>query len=250
MQGLGKVVRAGAALAAAVAFAVPSAAQAQSAILCNGTLVCAGVSYSLVGGNLVVDVRNFGTSTNTDSFITGFGFYGLPTGVTANQLLSATYTGVNPAQSINLLSPALVTFGAPGDLQQGAGTQPLAFGVDFGNNGLTTCGSQQISSGITRYETCANEFARFTFSLTGALTAQQLADLDFAFRTQGIGPNDLSDKCFSTGDADCSVTLNPPGGIGGGGTGSVVPEPSTYALMATGLVGLVGFARRRRQLQG
>jgi hypothetical protein len=27
---------------------------------------------------------------------------------------------------------------------------------------------------------------------------------------------------------------------------NVVPEPSTYALMATGLIGLVGFARRRR----
>ena len=28
--------------------------------------------------------------------------------------------------------------------------------------------------------------------------------------------------------------------------GNVVPEPSTYALMATGLVGVLGFARRRR----
>ena len=38
-----------------------------------------------------------------------------------------------------------------------------------------------------------------------------------------------------------------PGGIGGGGTGSVVPEPSTYLLMATGMVALAGVARRRRQ---
>ena len=29
------------------------------------------------------------------------------------------------------------------------------------------------------------------------------------------------------------------------GTPGVVPEPTTYALMATGLVGLFGFARRR-----
>ncbi|GLC25325.1 PEP-CTERM sorting domain-containing protein [Roseisolibacter agri] len=36
-------------------------------------------------------------------------------------------------------------------------------------------------------------------------------------------------------------------GIGGGGTGSVVPEPSTYLLMATGMVALAGVARRRRQ---
>ncbi|MDZ7631470.1 MAG: PEP-CTERM sorting domain-containing protein [Gemmatimonadaceae bacterium] len=28
----------------------------------------------------------------------------------------------------------------------------------------------------------------------------------------------------------------------------VVPEPSTYALMATGLVGLIGLARRRNKV--
>lgn len=248
MKEISKVVRAGVALAAAVAFAAPASSQAQSSIICNGTQVCAGVSYSLVGGDLVVDFRNFGTSTNTDSFITGFGFYGLPTGITADALLSATYTGVNPAQSVDLLAAGLVTFGAQQDLQQGAGTQALSFGVDFGNNGIATCGSQQISGGFTRYETCANEFARFTFNLTGALSTQQLAELDFAFRTQGIGPNDLSDKCFSTGDADCVVTPSTPGGvIGGGGTGAVVPEPSTYVLMATGLGALGMVARRRKQ---
>lgn len=36
-------------------------------------------------------------------------------------------------------------------------------------------------------------------------------------------------------------------GLGGGGTGSVVPEPSTYLLMGTGLVALAVVGRRRQR---
>ena len=58
------------------------------------------------------------------------------------------------------------------------------------------------------------------------------------FRWQGDGTTDGIVIRSST--ATTFVPGNP-------GTPGVVPEPSTYALMATGLAGLVGIARRRKQ---
>lgn len=235
------LVRATTALATLVALAAPAQADAQFTRfvqLCNSPqefCVNFGLGLNTTTNTLSVGVVNLGSGA-TPSRITGFGLFG--GGLTTGTLATQSYVA-SPA-----LAAGFAVNGAPGELQEGAGTQLTPVGASFDANGFLTCGQgDQISGGFQRLATCPGEYGLFTF--TGINAGVNLATLGVGVRIQSLGVGEGgSDKCFSGGDANCVAT--PTGGIGGG-AGSVVPEPSTYVLLASGLLGLAGVARRKKQ---
>lgn len=99
-----------------------------------------------------------------------------------------------------------------------------------GNNGLTV-----------------GRIATFQFQFTQAINSADFAAVQLAIHDQGAvaGCGASSKSIFdgNTGEFVGAATACAPGGSG---VGSVVPEPSTYLLMGSGLLGLAGIARRRR----
>ena len=100
----------------------------------------------------------------------------------------------------------------------------LGLFVNGAQVGTTACGGDNTFS-------FAPEFTVGPSSFAAGLNSVE-------FRWQGDG---ITDGIVIRSSA--STTFVP----GNPGTPGVVPEPSTYALMATGLAGLVGIARRRKQ---
>ena len=99
-----------------------------------------------------------------------------------------------------------------------------------GNNGLTV-----------------GKTATFQFQFTQAITSADFASVQLAIHDQGaVAGCGQSSKSVFDGNTGALVGSGVSCAPGGGGVGSVVPEPSTYLLMGSGLLGLAGVARRRR----
>jgi hypothetical protein len=129
--------------------------------------------------------------------------------------------------------------------QQGFTDLPVASFLTVGGYTFTLSGGDLGSTfgPITLVEAGPNTLA--TFNVNGMVTGGAFGSAQTAFNgvftTQfvNVKPNDLFNRINQGGteNASFSATL----------AVAAVPEPSTYALLATGIAGLGAVARRRRQ---
>jgi len=183
---------------------------------------CASAAITVSGNTLTAIVTNVSNSKGNVLVgkLTGFGFFYLPSSPAGG---SVTLTGENHADTwVNGV---------------GSLANPLASsqgGVCLGGASGTT-GSDYLAPG---------ESATFTFSITGT---PSWSDVSFGWRGQSLSGAGVAEaeftsiKCYSDplagSEPDPSTCPS-----------TVVPEPASFALVATGLFGLVGigFTRKRR----
>jgi hypothetical protein len=213
----------------------------------SGTLDILGMEVTNNASDITFRLTvNGNISTNTGGADWGNFMIGISTGSTAS-----TNTGNGWVRPIQLNSPlGGMDYWVGSWVNAGGGSQLWSY--TGGTNGGGTGGAWSGPAGLTAYSFLAGSNSTITYTATLASLGLAVNDTFYfdAYSSSGDGTGAIDAL------ANPNVTINDwtqpytssTTGDGGFGLNSyqVVPEPSTYALLALSALGLAGYAARRR----
>ena len=252
MNNIRNTARAGLALATALTLGLPAAASAQQ-IVSGGLTLLSPTPIGSTGGGLgnqttILTLQAPGNGTTESGCITPTGASttaslcgGLAITGTGDVLTGNSQSGT---QFIAGLTGSTLRLGfnaaEPGNAQD-ATINNLSLNLFSGNTAVASFTLAPVPVTLTNTLQGIGNFG-FVFGLTAQAQTVFNSFLNQSNLSIGVSTN-LSN--VTGGPETFNLAVGPA--QGGGGTGSVVPEPSTYVLLASGLLGLAGVARRRQR---